>query len=405
MTSGSDETGRSGLRELDLDAATDADLGAAADEMVAEVIQDAMALREGSSVASLSERVARMEILPQEQIACAAQESINGGVSTVTAVARALIDHLIDIKVLDFRLYYASEFQTALGGVLRGIEKTCDCDEMHPDQLNAEEFLRAYLPLGDSLSLCLVQGLLREAILRGEVLRVQSEFVSEKGRHRKERQKLEKMATVDTLTELWNRAAFDARVEEIKREDPEGVYAFLMLDLDKFSKVNNRFGHPAGDEILRYAASVVRRNVRGGKIKEAFRYGGEEVAVLIKLEGGDLSNGASDTAFQRAEQMRVQMPQTEFELVPMPDLTWFGKCVEFVFGEDLRTVFENKLGRVVRQKAAEEKVLEKYSQTVSIGCVVGRGRDLDLMREVADKTLYRAKQTGRNKVMNGGVVE
>ena len=50
-------------------------------------------------------------------------------------------------------------------------------------------------------------------------------------------------------------------------------------------------------------------------------------------------------------------------------------------------------------------LLEKYSQTVSIGCVVGRGRDLDLMREVADKTLYRAKQTGRNKVMNGGVVE
>jgi diguanylate cyclase (GGDEF)-like protein len=87
-------------------------------------------------------------------------------------------------------------------------------------------------------------------------------------------------ARTDTLTELRNRRAFDELLEvELERaartDQPLGL---LIADIDHFKAVNDRYGHPAGDEVLRDVAAAIRASVRN--IDVAARIGGEEFAVL-----------------------------------------------------------------------------------------------------------------------------
>jgi diguanylate cyclase (GGDEF)-like protein len=86
----------------------------------------------------------------------------------------------------------------------------------------------------------------------------------------------------DGLTGLLTHAAFMRRAQTIASETrrrPEPV-ALVMLDLDYFKSVNDRYGHPAGDRVLTTFASFLRRNLRAGD--EVGRYGGEEFAMLLR---------------------------------------------------------------------------------------------------------------------------
>jgi two-component system cell cycle response regulator len=92
----------------------------------------------------------------------------------------------------------------------------------------------------------------------------------------------ERHATTDGLTGLLNRRSFDERLTEVTAaalRHREAV-ALIMLDIDKFKSVNDEHGHPAGDVALRFVADRVRRVLRLGDA--AFRYGGEEFAVLLR---------------------------------------------------------------------------------------------------------------------------
>jgi diguanylate cyclase (GGDEF)-like protein len=93
--------------------------------------------------------------------------------------------------------------------------------------------------------------------------------------------RLRVQATTDPLTGLANRAAFLERARlEIQRAERSGrPLAVVLLDLDRFKSVNDRFGHPAGDRVLVGAATAISRTVRG--IDLAARWGGEEFAVLL----------------------------------------------------------------------------------------------------------------------------
>jgi diguanylate cyclase (GGDEF)-like protein len=92
---------------------------------------------------------------------------------------------------------------------------------------------------------------------------------------------LEKLIFVDRLTSLWNRAYFDVQIErEIERANRMGTsVALLMVDVDHFKRINDRFGHQAGDQALAHVAAIIRSNIR--QIDLAARYGGEEFAVLL----------------------------------------------------------------------------------------------------------------------------
>ena len=90
-----------------------------------------------------------------------------------------------------------------------------------------------------------------------------------------------RQASTDGLTELANRREFeDSLANEISRAERfGGRLALILADLDNFKQVNDRFGHQAGDEVLRTFADILRETVRD--IDVAARYGGEEFAILL----------------------------------------------------------------------------------------------------------------------------
>ena len=92
---------------------------------------------------------------------------------------------------------------------------------------------------------------------------------------------LQQQATVDALTGLLNRRVFEEALEHALERAPhrEGT-ALVLLDVDSFKQINDRHGHPVGDDALVHLAGLVRRNVRAGDAVLS-RLGGDELAVLL----------------------------------------------------------------------------------------------------------------------------
>ncbi|PJN94777.1 PleD family two-component system response regulator, partial [Amaricoccus sp. HAR-UPW-R2A-40] len=104
-----------------------------------------------------------------------------------------------------------------------------------------------------------------------------------------------KMAVIDPLTGIYNRryaAQHLLRVMERARET-EGVFAVMMMDLDKFKSINDRFGHDAGDAVLKEFSRRLQENIRG--VDLVARFGGEEFFVAMP----DIDHGAAAAAAER----------------------------------------------------------------------------------------------------------
>jgi diguanylate cyclase (GGDEF)-like protein len=120
----------------------------------------------------------------------------------------------------------------------------------------------------------------------GPVLVAKLKAVRERSREewllRRKLERAERGASTDPLTGLLNRTTFDERLREMSAAATRHreALALLMLDIDHFKSVNDEFGHPAGDVALRFVADRIRRVLRLGDF--AFRYGGEEFAVLLR---------------------------------------------------------------------------------------------------------------------------
>ena len=93
--------------------------------------------------------------------------------------------------------------------------------------------------------------------------------------------KMETMATTDGLTGLTNHRTFQTRFQELlnRAARHNGKVALLLCDVDRFKKVNDTYGHPVGDEVLRRVARVLQEVPR--KIDIPARYGGEEFVVVL----------------------------------------------------------------------------------------------------------------------------
>jgi diguanylate cyclase (GGDEF)-like protein len=162
---------------------------------------------------------------------------------------------------------------------------------------------------------------------------------------------VEAMATTDGLTGLTNRRAFQERFGEmLQRAERQGQALTIMLtDIDHFKKVNDTYGHPIGDAVLRRVAQVVASCMR--KIDMAARYGGEEFVVV--LEATDQAG-----ARQLAERVRKEVQQLCFHSEKGP-----------------------------------------FQCTLSLGMATfpGDGRDATALIAQADQALYHAKRNGRNQ--------
>jgi diguanylate cyclase (GGDEF)-like protein len=162
-----------------------------------------------------------------------------------------------------------------------------------------------------------------------------------------------RLMTVDGLTEIYNRRYFNEALErEMNRSQRYGRnLSLIMFDLDFFKRVNDTFGHLAGDHLLRHIASIVKARLRRDDIFA--RTGGEEFSVIlpeIPIEG------ARATA------------------------------------EKIRRIVETS------QLIHERQVMQC---TISLG-VVGLRKDLitpDDFYKAADALMYQAKQAGRNRVV------
>lgn len=160
------------------------------------------------------------------------------------------------------------------------------------------------------------------------------------------------LATVDSLTGAYNRRQGDVLIAaEFARSDRGGqTFAALMLDVDHFKSINDRFGHPAGDAVLRTLVQTCRETLRSSDI--VVRWGGEE--FLIVLPGADLA-----MATLAAERVRATLADVR---VPVSG----GALIDF---------------------------------TVSIGVAVPNGSDPAELVKRSDIALYAAKTGGRNRVV------
>jgi len=162
------------------------------------------------------------------------------------------------------------------------------------------------------------------------------------------------VADHDGLTSLYNRRAFnDSLARAVAREDRQGGhFALLLLDIDRFKKLNDTYGHPAGDAALRHTAQLLAHQLRKSDL--AARFGGEEFAVIL----ASTDRGGAE---HLAEKVRAEVER----------------------------------GRLVHDGA-------RLGVTVSIGVAVwpGDGRDPAALVAAADRALYAAKEGGRNRVVS-----
>lgn len=97
----------------------------------------------------------------------------------------------------------------------------------------------------------------------------------------KQNDKLKKDANFDPLTKLLNRRTFENYFNKhVKKfEEDKTKFSLIIIDIDDFKKVNDTYGHDAGDEVLKNISDLLRDNFRNSE--EIFRWGGEELVVLI----------------------------------------------------------------------------------------------------------------------------
>jgi diguanylate cyclase (GGDEF)-like protein/PAS domain S-box-containing protein len=164
---------------------------------------------------------------------------------------------------------------------------------------------------------------------------------------------LERLANTDTLTEVLNRRGLYKQGDRIISSSYEANHAFILaiLDIDKFKPINDTYGHPVGDLVLKGVADALKDSLRSRDM--IARLGGEEFVIVI--EGEPLP-----VLIKRIEDLRQIIQTTPFEI-----------------NEDLT-----------------------INITASFGVAISGNKphSLDELIEYADVALYRSKQNGRNQV-------
>ncbi len=174
-------------------------------------------------------------------------------------------------------------------------------------------------------------------------------------------QRLKRQGLTDTLTAINNRRFFDQRLKEEMDVAKRGCepLSCMLLDVDFFKKVNDTYGHQAGDYVLREVAALIRAQLRGSDVLS--RYGGEEFAAL-------LARTNKDTAAEVAERIRKSIAEHKFVLPS---------------GEEFNITISIGVATFCSQSGDDAQVMEGET-------LVGH----------SDRCLYDAKGNGRNQVVS-----
>lgn len=167
-------------------------------------------------------------------------------------------------------------------------------------------------------------------------------------------QELETMAMTDPLTGVANRRAAAQRVEALWCDDRlrSGGIAVLMADIDHFKRLNDRYGHAAGDLCIKRVAQVISSSVRQGN-DVVSRHGGEEFLIVLPSADRELAQTIAERIRQKVEALAIPNPGADGGIV-----------------------------------------------TLSLGIAFAAGRAApDTVTQWADEALYAAKHGGRNRVV------
>lgn len=157
------------------------------------------------------------------------------------------------------------------------------------------------------------------------------------------------MVSKDSLTGVYNRRAFDQLIEHMRDTyaHTDNSFVLLLIDLDHFKIVNDTFGHPVGDRVLKIIASLIHSEIRAEDILA--RLGGDEFAILLPKSGIENAAETANRLLKMAQELRFE------DKTPL----------NITFSIGISANFGGKIG-----------TSELYKQ--------------------ADKALYQAKQKGRN---------
>jgi len=159
------------------------------------------------------------------------------------------------------------------------------------------------------------------------------------------------LALTDSLTALYNKRYYKNRLEqEFERFRRQGIsMSVVQIDLDHFKKINDNWGHQAGDEVLRNLGALLLANCRKNEV--AARVGGEEMSVIV-------CDSSEDQAYQLAERLRKEIENAR--------ITWDGEML-------------------------------KITASFGVACSNNSDGNAWEVYRNADQALYRAKEEGRNR--------
>lgn len=164
-------------------------------------------------------------------------------------------------------------------------------------------------------------------------------------------QKLIQMSYIDDLTQLHNRKAYNERIEDMIEESKRyrSIFSMVLLDIDFFKFINDNYGHAVGDHVLEDLSQLIQSTIRSNDY--AFRIGGEEFIIL-------LSNTNLSHAVIFAENLRNKI-QTELSTIKNKEITVSLGVTEVIENDTSKTIYKR-----------------------------------------ADDYLYKAKESGRNRVVS-----
>jgi len=173
-------------------------------------------------------------------------------------------------------------------------------------------------------------------------------------------ERLKQVGLTDGLTGVNNRRYFDQRMyEEISASQrSKNSLSFLFIDVDHFKRVNDTYGHQAGDAILRETSNLIRMQLRVSDV--IARYGGEEFAAL-------LINTSLNSAYEIADRIRLSIAQKDF-------ITSLGETINITISVGMSSL-QNMHNDINPEHLGVELLQE------------------------ADECLYQAKKSGRNRII------
>ncbi|WP_160674264.1 sensor domain-containing diguanylate cyclase [Clostridium sp. C8-1-8] len=165
--------------------------------------------------------------------------------------------------------------------------------------------------------------------------------------------KIQEASKRDPLLGIYNRKYFFEILDKRIKENPYNCLGIVMIDIDNFKKVNDSFGHQFGDETLQHVVTVIQSCLKSEDI--IARYGGEEIIICLR------SN-------ETEEEMEVRVEETRRMLEQSP---------------------------VIR-----ENIIKTVTASIGLSFYPADGQTVDAVVEVADALLYKAKGSGKNRVIS-----